>query len=70
MSTNISANMRSYFLLNTASVGARKHIATADTRKEIEENQFFRSDRASVVPVATVVGGREGVFAKKNVIVL
>lgn len=66
---HISAGMRNYFLLNTAAVGPRRHVAT-DVRSEIAENQFIKEDRESTVAVTTIVGGREGVFEKKNVIVL
>jgi len=61
-----------YYLLNTASVGMRRHVVT-DLRTTISHDKFFKEENSVLVPVATVIGGDESqkqLFGKKRVIVL
>ena len=64
--------VRLYFLLNTASVGQRKHVVS-DLREQIPHDKFFKEENKELVPAATVIGGRESqakLFGGKNIIVL
>lgn len=64
--------VRLYFLLNTASVGQRKHVVS-DLREHISHDRFFKEENNELVPAETVIGGRDSqatLFGKKNIVVL